>query len=148
MKALEPRWKLHLLDEARLIAEMSKDSTKVGSVLVDQEGSILLKAFNGLPRGVVDKQSRLDRPTKYIFAQHSERNLLNFAAKHGISTDGKIVITTHYPCAQCAGSLIQAGIRCVVVGDGVTHMDAVEFEAAAVMFGEAGVDVVRSEGND
>jgi len=141
MKALTPRWRSYLMAEAHLVATMSKDATQVGAVLTDQDGSVLLKAFNGPPRDVEDRPERRERPMKYLYSQHSERNLLNFAAKHGISTQNKVVFTTHYPCSQCAGSLIQAGIVCIVVGDGMTNMPKYEFEAAATMFREAGVAV-------
>jgi dCMP deaminase len=45
-------------------------------------------------------------------------------------------------CAACARTLIQAGIKRVVFGDGKTSMPDDEFEAAAVMFREAGVECV------
>lgn len=124
---------------ALLVAEKSKDSTKVGAVLVGTGGEVLLTAFNGPPKGVEDVPERFVRPAKYLFASHAEQNLVAFAARNGIRTAGCTVYVTHTPCAACAKSLIQAGVARVVAGDGQTSMPAEEFEAAEIMFAEAGV---------
>lgn len=135
-------WAEYLMGFAEHAARKSKDSTKVGAVLVDSDGTVLLNAYNGIPRGVSDLTVRYERPAKYLWCQHSERNLISFAARHGIKTLGLSVFCTHHPCSQCAGALIQAGIGKVVVGTGTTSMPDEEFEAAATMFREAGVKVV------
>lgn len=132
-------WNEYLMMLAHAVAMKSKDTTKVGCVIVGQDHEILATGFNGAPIGVAD---RLERPEKYRFTSHAEQNAVSFAARNGHALRGSTAYVTHHPCSACARSLIQAGIRCVVVGDGVTHMDAVEFEASAVMFGEAGVTVI------
>lgn len=134
-------WPAYLAGFAAHAATKSKDSTKVGAVLVGPEGEVRLTAFNGPPRGVVDSPDRFERPRKYLFASHAEQNLIAFAAREGIRTKGCVVYVTHHPCASCARSLIQAGVCRVVVGQGTTSMPAEEFTAAAEMFGEAGVVV-------
>jgi dCMP deaminase len=134
-------WPTYLMGFARHAATKSKDTTKVGAVLVGPDGEVRLTAYNGPPKGVQDLPERFERPAKYLYASHAEANLVAFAAREGIRTAGCSVYVTHHPCSSCARSLIQAGIRCVVVGDGTTSMPAQEFEAAAVMFREAGVEV-------
>lgn len=119
----------------------SKDSTQVGAALVGPEGEVRLTGYNGPPRGVEDKPDRFERSRKYLFASHAEQNLIAFAAREGIRTFDCHVYVTHHPCSACARSLIQAGIRCVVVGDGTTSMPEEEFIAAEEMFQEAGVRV-------
>lgn len=133
-----------LMGFARHAATASKDTTKVGAVLVD-EGRVLLTAYNGPPKGVADLPARFERPTKYLFASHAEANLIAFAARAGIRTAGCTVFVTHKPCAACARTLIQAGIAAVVTGDGTTSMPAEEFEAAQIMLKEAGVAVLALE---
>lgn len=135
------RWDDYFMKAAQLAASMSKDSTQVGAALVGFERNLILTAFNGPPRGVRDDPSRFERPAKYLWASHAEANLIAFAARLGIRTDGHSVYVTHQPCSSCARSLIQAGIVEVVVGTGETHMPANEFRAAAIMFLEAGVTV-------
>ncbi len=131
----------HRLALARLVAEPSKDSTKVGAILSTPEGANILTGYNGPPMGVVDSLDRFERPRKYLFASHAEQNIIAFAARNGIRTAGCTLTVTHHPCSSCARSIIQAGIKCVVVGDGKTSMPDEEFESAAVMFQEAGIRV-------
>lgn len=126
---------------ARHAATKSKDSTKVGAVLVSPDCVNILTAFNGPPAGVSDFPERFERPAKYLFASHAEANLIAFAARMGIKTDGCTVVVTHHPCSSCARTLIQAGIARVVYGDGTTSMPKAEFTAARDMFDEAGVIV-------
>lgn len=140
-------WPHHLMNFARLAATKSKDTTQVGAALIGAEGrTVLLTAFNGPPAGVADLPERFERPEKYKFAAHAEANLISFAARHGIRTDGCTIYVTHRPCASCARTLIQAGIVRVIYGDGATAMPAEEFAAAAVMFAEAGVEFASEGG--
>lgn len=132
-------WKTYLMNMAHEAATKSKDTTKVGAVLADRHNAIRGTAFNGPPLGVIDLPERFERPAKYLFASHAEANLIAFAARTGTPTAGCAVYVTHMPCAACARTLIQAGIKRVHFGPGKTAMADNEFEAARVMFGEAGV---------
>ena len=138
-------WPVYLMGFAEHAATKSKDSTKVGAVLVGPEREVRLTAYNGPPRGVKDTEARRERPAKYLFASHAEQNLVAFAAREGIRTKGCTVFVTHSPCSACAKTLIQAGIAKVCVGTGTTSMPDEEFTAAAEMFEEAGVAVWRVE---
>lgn len=133
-------WPTYLMGHASHAATQSKDPTKVGAALVNGR-VLMLTAYNGPPAGVRDSADRFKRPRKYLFASHAEANLIAFAAALGIRTQGCTVYTTHHPCAACARTLIQAGIHCVVYGDGKTSMPDVEFEAAREMFDETGVEM-------
>lgn len=135
-------WNRYLMHMACAASIKSKDSTKVGAILVGPDNEVLLTGFNGPPLGVVDLPERRDvRPEKYLWVSHAEQNLVAFAARRGIATNGLTVYVTHHPCAACAKSLIQAGIRKVVIGDGTTSMPSDEFRAARQMFDEAGIAV-------
>lgn len=138
-------WHQYFMTFAEHAASKSKDSTKVGAVLVGNDGVIMLTAYNGPPRGVEDHPDRFERPRKYLFASHAEANLVAFAARKGIKMKGASVYVTHMPCAACARTLIQAGVNDIVYGDGKTHMPDEEFEAAASMLAEANVDFVAFE---
>jgi len=132
-------WQDWHMGAASHAATKSKDSTKVGAALVGPLREVLLTAFNGPPIGVRDAPERFVRPAKYLYASHAEANLIAFAARRGIRTEGMTVFVTHCPCAACARSLIQAGIGEVVYGPGVTSMPDEDFDAALQMFEEAGV---------
>jgi len=136
---MDSKWVTYLYGFARWAANNSKDSTKVGAVLVGPKLEVRLTAYNGPPRGVLDTSDRLERPRKYLFASHAEANLIAFAARAGITTEGCAVFVTHHPCASCARTLIQAGVSEVLYGPGTTSMPDEEFNAAAQMFREASI---------
>ena len=137
-------WTDYYMGFAQHAALKSKDSTQVGAILVGPDGEVRLTSYNGPPKGVLDLSDRRERPRKYLFASHAEANLVAFAAREGIRTAGCTVFVTHHPCSACARTLIQAGIAKVVIGPGTTSMPDDEFEAAAVMFKEADVKVVKA----
>lgn len=132
-------WQNFYMDHAKAAAKKSKDSTAVGAALINEHGSVVLTAYNGNPRGVKDTPERLERPIKYLYVSHAENNLIAFAARHGIKTDGCAVAVTHFCCSNCSKILIQAGIKHIIYGSGKTSMPEEEFEAARVMLSEAGV---------
>jgi dCMP deaminase len=140
MRTDTPTWDAYLAGFATHAATKSRDSTQVGAVLVADDGrSVLLTGYNGPPAGVADLPERFERPTKYLFAAHAEANVIATAARRGIHTDGCVLYVTHHPCSACSRLIIQAGIKRVYFGEGTTSMPAAEFEAARVMFEEAGV---------
>jgi dCMP deaminase len=143
-------WDKRFADVASMVASWSKDpSTKVGCVIVDRQRRIIATGYNGFPRGVSDSTQRLeDRATKYLMVQHAEANaLLNSTA----DTNGATAYVTHYPCANCTGALIQAGIARIVTVEpeaALAERFADSFVAAKTMLNEAGVtvDVVTHSG--
>ena len=132
-------WTEYYMGFAAHAAMKSKDSTRVGAVLVGPDGEIRLTGYNGPPRGVNDVPERRERPRKYLFASHAEANLIAFAAREGIRTKDCTVYVTHMCCSACTRTLIQAGVKAVVFGTGTTSMPDEEFTAARDMFTEAGV---------
>lgn len=134
------KWTGRFLDLAQYIAGWSKDQTQVGAVAIDPSSKRILElGFNGIPRGVQDLQTRMDRPAKYKFMCHAEQNLVAHAARSVLQ--GSVVYVTHAPCCDCAKLLINAGVAKVVYGAGQTKMNPEMFTAAATMFAEAGVEV-------
>jgi dCMP deaminase len=135
-------WDEHFMDMAILVAQRSKDpSTKVGCVVVSEDKIVVATGYNGLPRGVQDISERMERPAKYLWTSHAEENAVAQSARVGAKLKGGTAFVTHHPCSRCARSLIQAGVTRVVIGNGKTSMPDEEFEVAAIMFKEAGVNV-------
>ena len=133
-----------MIREVAIVAVQSKDTgAQVGAVIVAADGRILPEACNELPEGVLDSAVRRTRPAKYFFTEHAERNAIYHAAKHGYKLAGATIYQSWFPCADCARSIIQSGIRRVVAqrhnfedprwGESLT--------AARHMFREAGVAV-------
>lgn len=144
-------WDSKFFQLAGVVASWSKDrSRKFGSIIVDKTNNVRAIGYNGFPRGVNDDvPSRHDRPAKYLWTVHSEVNALLSAARSGVALDGCRIYVPWYPCANCAGSLIQAGIVEVVClepnWDDASYKES--FAVTKVMFEEAGV-VVRFEGKN
>ncbi len=135
-------WDSYMMQMAYTTAIKSKDpTTQVGCVIVGPAKEVRTTGFNGLPRGVQDLPERMERPAKYLWTSHAEENAVAQAARSGASIAGGTAYVTHHPCSRCARSLIQAGVRRVVIGSGVTSMPDEEFQCAAAMFAEAGVEV-------
>ena len=98
---------------AEAVASMSKDSTKVGAIAIDDDWNILCVGYNGFPRGVDDLPERLaHKETKYAFTNHGEANVVAQAARNGIRLkDSTVIITSLPPCTGCTKLLIQAGVK-------------------------------------
>ncbi len=137
-------WDQYLLGFAEHAAKKSKDSTKVGAVLVGPNREVRLSGFNGPPIGVQESDERRERPKKYAYTSHAETNLIAFAARSGIPTEGCSVYVTHPCCAACTRTLIQAGIKNVFIGTGLLSAAGgweADILASREMFAEAGVKV-------
>ena len=112
---LQPKARdLLLLAEAcRHAAEHSTDlQTQNGALLVSRMGEIVVAA-NTMPP-IESKPERLERPQKYFYIEHAERNAIYTAARRGVCTEGATLYCPWFACADCARAIIQAGIVRVV----------------------------------
>lgn len=101
-------WAARFMQMAELVATWSKDpSTKVGAVITDDKHRIVSVGFNGVPRGVMEPNSREQKLHRTI---HAEQNAMAFA---GRDLTGCRIYVTHAPCAQCAAMIAQRGIAMV-----------------------------------
>jgi dCMP deaminase len=133
------------MDMARLVATWSKDRSRTcGAVIVDDRNVVVALGWNGFPRGVDDDvDARHERPAKYLWTEHAERNAIYNAAACGHATRGCTMILPWYPCADCARAIIQAGLVCIVCiePDWNDHIWAEAFAVTREMLTEAGVTV-------
>jgi dCMP deaminase len=111
-----PTWDELFMRHAYLIASKSKDArTKIGAVMV-RDRHVISEGYNGLPIGVDDCcPERQERPEKYFWFEHAERNSVFVCARHGTRTEGAVMFTQGIPCAECCRAVIQAGLVEVVV---------------------------------
>lgn len=150
---LSNKWHYRFMELAFLISTWSKDtSTKTGAVVIGPDREIRATGYNGLVRGVDDNiPERMERPTKYDFFEHAERNAVYNACLTGTSLKGCTMYATHAPCTDCARAIIQAGIKTVVTNKIIidentpkgTWRDKLEYSAQ--MFKEAGVEYIELE---
>jgi len=109
-------WDELFMRHVYLIAQKSKDKyTKIGAVLV-KNNSIIGEGYNGIPRNVSDSfEERQERPEKYFWFEHAERNAIYNCARVGISTEGSVLYTQCIPCADCTRGIINSGIVEIVL---------------------------------
>lgn len=125
----------------------SKDPRqKVGAIFLAPESlQILSLGYNGMPRKVNENiPDRWERPIKYKYVEHAERNAVYNACRHGTPLEGSICVVTMFPCCDCARALIQAGTTVVVsLAPNYEHPRwGADFKVSIEMFGEAGVEII------
>jgi dCMP deaminase len=109
-------WDKRFMDLAKLVATWSKDRhTQVGAVIVSQDNTILSVGYNGFPRGSNDEiDSRHERPAKYFYTEHAERNAIYNAVRSGVCLKDSKIYLPWFPCVDCARAIINSGIKDVV----------------------------------
>lgn len=139
---MSAKWDAYFMDIAERAALLSKDeSTKLGAVIVGPRRQIISTGFNSFPRGINDNvPARQERPLKYKFMEHAERNAIYNA---GRGLEGCTIYCAWPPCTDCARGIIQVGIVEVVVKslavperwheDMLVHAKAMLDEAGVVM---------------
>jgi dCMP deaminase len=145
-----PNWDEYYLDICKVVAARSKDpNTQIGCVIVGPAHEIRSTGYNSFPRGIRDNvPERLERPAKYLWIEHAERNAICNAARSGTATEGCTIYVEIMPCMDCARAIVQAGIREVVVSNvrmtlySSAYYDE-HFGNSEVLFREAGVAVRR-----
>lgn len=145
---MNSKWQLRFLELADFVAQWSKDpSTKVGAVITDSDKRVVSVGYNGFPRGVDDDEGRYnDRPLKYKLVCHAERNALDNAP---LGVAGCTMFVSLMPCAECAKSIIQKGIKKIVLRpmpekfkEYDWNTDVYNWKISELMLQEAGVEVV------
>jgi dCMP deaminase len=153
MDITSPKWCARFLTLAKTVAGWSKDkSTKVGAVILTSDGRPVSLAFNGLPMGVDDTiDERSERPLKYKWTCHAERNAIDLALLADLSDC--IMYVTFFPCSNCALSIIQTRIRTLVVDEEFTadKMPLHWIEDMLIsqeMLNEAGVKIIAASSHE
>ena len=138
-------WDTRFMNLARHIAEWSKDrSRKVGAVVVGPANEVRALGYNGFPRGIDDDSpDRHERPEKYLWVEHAERNAIYNAARIGVSLSGCKMYLPWFPCMDCARAIVQSGISMLIAiePDLSDPKWGEDFKRAILLFEEAGVAV-------
>lgn len=142
-----PDWDSWFMEHVYLAAKKSRDpKTKIGAVLV-KDNKIISTGFNGFCIGVRDLSERYNcRETKHSFVAHAESNSILSAARFGISTLGSILYSQGVVCHECCKSIIQGGVKELVVHKqwpNLVHNEnwVKSIEISKIMLEEAGVKI-------
>jgi dCMP deaminase len=96
-------------------------STQVAAFIIKGQHQVA-EAANRFPVGVKESIERWQRPLKYDFVEHAERNCVYDAARRGRSLSGGTLICPSVPCPDCARAIIQSGIIKVI-----NHKSAIDW---------------------
>lgn len=140
-----PSWHDYFMAGARWASIKSKDRrTQCGAMIVADDGAVLTTGWNGFPRGVNDDvDARHERPAKYLWTEHAERNAIYNAVRRGVPLLDSTIYVTQMPCCECARAIVQAGIVRVVTMEpdwNDPHTCATQhLDVSRAIFSEAGV---------
>jgi dCMP deaminase len=137
MTELSTKWQQRFMKLAYELVSWSSDRTKVGAVIVGSEKNIISTGYNGFPKGVLENDLRKSPEYKAFFTCHAEQNAIDLAKS---DLNGAILVTTHEPCAQCARSIIQKGIKTVYFCESMDNERWYDsLTVSRLMLNEAGV---------
>jgi len=138
-------WDLKFIGLSRHVAEWSKDTNrKNGAIIVNSDNIVVSMGYNGFPIGCDDSiPLRYEKPAKYFYTEHAERNSIYHAAKLGISINNCRMYVTMFPCSDCARAIIQSGIKHLYspTPDVEHEKWGIHFKIALQMFEEANIDL-------
>ena len=141
------KWDEYFINIAEQVKLKSKDKrTQIGVVIVGKDNEIVSTGYNSFPRGIIDDiKERQERPEKYFWFEHAERNAIYNAARIGVSTLGTTMyMTCGMSCSDCARAIINSGVSKIVLrkGKGAKGDKWNESSVRSMkMFEEAGVIV-------
>lgn len=145
------KWDIRFMRLAREVSLWSKDSTKIGCVIVSPNRRIVATGYNGFPLGCDDEKIYQeigdDKEKKYEITIHAEMNALLNALKNGVSVDGcTIYIWGNRVCKDCAKHIAQSGITTVWYTPGGKKPSPCWIESSKVareIFDKSGVKLYR-----
>lgn len=147
-------WVDYFREIATVVAKKSKDQkTHIGAVIVGKSNEIVSTGYNSFPRGINDDlQERQERPEKYFWMEHAERNAIYNAARIGVSTNGCSLYLSHwFPCVECTRAIINSGITtlyCEPLDEKSANVNYNEsFKRSLQMLQEAGVELKYYDAN-
>ena len=111
----DPMHSVYFRQLYRYAMNNSKDtSTQNAALLTDSGSGIIAIEWNNLPENINQSKNRLERPNKYYYMEHAERNVLYKTIKMGMPTYGLTMYCPWYSCSDCARAIIQCGIKRVI----------------------------------
>jgi dCMP deaminase len=134
-------WDDRFMTLVEAVRTWSRDeSTKIGCAIRGTDNEVLALGYNGCPRGISYTPERHNRPEKYQWFEHAERNAIYNAARTATPLADSIFYINWLPCPDCARGIIQVGAHSVVVPSfGVPQRWRSRMEKAVLMLEEAGV---------
>jgi dCMP deaminase len=113
-------------------------STKNGAIIY-RDNKVVGYGVNRFTRGVDVTPERLQRPAKYAFMEHAERNAIYSTWENGYSPVGAIMVCPWFSCADCARAIVAAGIV-KIIGHSCRFTEASPTWAESINYGNQILD--------
>lgn len=146
-------WDTYFMTLVYVVSMKSKDqSTNIGAVVVGPDNEIRTTGYNSFPRGINDNVPERQIPDeKYFWFAHGEKNAIDNASRIGVSLKNCIMYTQATPCMDCARSIVQSGIKEVVIHslweDKIGDIWKKNAKRTRQLFNEAGVNLRVFDGS-
>ena len=121
-KAAIDSWDDYFLAIAKIVALKSKDTSRVGAVIVSPDNTVVSTGYNGPPRQIFDSETLfqeggngMDEKLRWIC--HAEQNAILKAVRSGISVKSCGMYVNKFPCLACLTTIVQSGIEYVYTHD-------------------------------
>jgi len=140
---MRPSWTNYFLGLAKVVSQRSHDiHTQHGCIITDTYNRILGVGYNGYPRGMKDHDLPKNRPDKYHWMIHAEKNALSNCI---VRPQNGIAYVTGQCCNDCAISLWQEGVeKIIMIDDHGTHLFDLEAQKRFDMFVEmSGIKIYK-----
>lgn len=135
----------HMTLEMRMIrrayswADRSPDTSSQNGAIITTKDGLSVGGCNAFPLGV---EWRLERPEKYLYIEHAERNAIFSAAKLGYRLDGATMFCPWAACADCARAIVCSGITKLV-----RHQESMDRTPDSWLESCAAGETILQEGN-
>ncbi|VVB83869.1 Cytidine and deoxycytidylate deaminase zinc-binding region [uncultured archaeon] len=146
-------WDDYFMSMVYLIAAKSKDErTHIGALIIGPDKEIKSTGYNSFVRRLNDNvPERQEKPEKYYWFEHAERNAIYNATLIGASLKGCKMYTNAIPCMDCARGIVQSGILEITVDEEWNNTNAGEdlehSRRTIQMFKEVGIELRYWKGN-
>jgi dCMP deaminase len=125
----------------------SDPDTQVACVITD-DNEIISVCANTTTTGLdaIMSKDMYERPAKYDWIEHAERNAIYECAKWGISLKGTSMYVSAFPCVECARAIVQSGISTLHHGD-VSGWDNTKykFDKSRIILESGGVKLTEEK---
>lgn len=104
----------YYLNECYSLAQRSPDTSTQNAAILLRGRSIVASGVNCFTEGIRASKELLERPMKYTYIEHAERNAVYDAAAKGVKTEGLTMVCPWAACADCARAIVNSGIVMLV----------------------------------
>ncbi len=137
----------YLIAAYNLATHSPDPSTQNAVLLVKDDFYVIASAINCFPVGVKYLADRWERPAKYQWIEHAERNAIYQSGRIGVATEGLTMVAVWAACADCARGIVQSGVSTLIRHNPPNSDEGADRWLASIEIGdtimrEGGVEII------